>query len=75
MSLEPRKPRKETGVTRQKLRANKSAKSSTMRRFRVQLIRQKRCINGDGVAGAQRLDHRRTEKVVGRSKNRTVKRD
>ena len=52
------KPRKETGVTRQKLRANKLAKSSTMRRFQVQPIRQKRCIDGDDVAGAERLDHR-----------------
>ena len=77
VSLKPRKPRKETGVTRQKLRVNKLAESSTRRRFQLELssrFRQRRCVSGDGV---QRVWQEfrdsiteATEKVVAR---RTVK--
>ena len=50
--LKPKKSRKETGVTRQKLSVNKLADTSTRRRFQVELdsrFRQKKCVGGDGV--------------------------
>ena len=52
VSLKPKKLRKKTGVTRQKLSVNKLAESSTRRRFQVQLssrFRQRRCVDRDGV--------------------------
>ena len=80
VSLKPRKPRKETGVTRQKLRVNKLAGSSIRRRFQLELssrFRQRRCVSGDGVERVWQefrdLITEATEKVVDRSKKRRVK--
>ena len=80
VSLKPRKLRKEMGVIRQKLRVNKLAESSTRRRFQVELssrFRQRRCVDGNDVERVWREFKdsitEATEKVVGRSKKRKVK--
>ena len=77
--LKPKKPRKETGVTRQKLRVNKLADSIT-RRFQVEFssrFRQRKCISGEGVERVWQEFRdsitEATEKVVGRSKKRRNK--
>ena len=79
-SLKPRKLRKEMGVTRQKLRVNKLADSSTRRRFQVSLssrFRQRRCVAGNDLERVWQefTDSitEATEKVVSRSKKRKVK--
>ena len=72
VSLKPKKLRKKTGVTRQKLSVNKLAESSTRRRFQVQLssrFRQRRCVDRDGV---EMVWQEATETVVGR--RRSIKR-
>ena len=78
VSLKPRKPRKEMGVIRQKLRVNKLAESST-RRFQVELssrFRQRRCVDGDGVESVWQEFRdsitEATEKMVGRSKKKSI---
>ena len=78
--LKPKKPRKETGLTREKLRVNKLADSATRRRFQVELssrFRQRKCVGGDGVERVWQEFRdsitEATEKVVGRSKKRIKK--
>ena len=78
--LKPKKPRKETGLTREKLRVNKLADSVTRRRFQVELssrFRQRKCVGGDGVERVWQEFRdsitEATEKVVGRSKKRIKK--
>ena len=69
VSLKPKKLRKKTGVTRQKLSVNKLAESSTRRRFQVQLssrFRQRRCVDRDGV---EMVWQEATETVVGRRRS------
>ena len=79
--LTPKKPRKETGVTREKLRVNKLADSITRRRFQVELssrFRLRKCVGGNGVERVWQEFRdsitEATEKVVGRSKKRRIKR-
>ena len=80
--LKPKKPRKETGVTREQLRVNKLVDSVSRRRFQVELsskLRQRKCVGGEMVwRGCGRSSETQShaeaiEKVVGRSKKRIKK--